>query len=323
MPKISDANFKKFQNASQKLINNMASVIYGQNHEIKIILATLFAGGHILLEDMPGTGKTTLAIILSKSIKSKTTIPTFRRIQFTPDLLPMDITGANIYNQKTAQFVFRHGPVFTNILLADEINRASPKVQSALLECMAESKVTVENMTYMLEKPFFVIATQNPVETEGTYNLPIAQLDRFFVKITLANITEDTNKQILMNYKSIVSYEGIEPVATTKEIVSFQAMVDNVHIDETLIDLIVSIINETRLQKEIIYVPASPRASIYLLKLAKSWALLNNRTYVEEQDIKDMTIPCLNHRLQYHYIESEEEALERIIDIAIEKHLSK
>jgi MoxR-like ATPase len=318
---ISDKDFNRFKDVSDKIFHNMASIIYGQETEIKMIIAAMFAGGHILLEDMPGTGKTTLALILSRSIKPKAGIHNFRRIQFTPDLLPMDITGSNIYNQKTHEFIFRPGPVFTNILLADELNRASPKVQSALLECMAERRVTVENVTYELEKLFFVIATQNPIETEGTYNLPIAQLDRFFARISLSHISKETNIKILQDYKKITTYEGISPVATVDDIIRMQGLVDEVHIENSLLELIASIIAETRARQDIILVPASPRASIYLLKLAKSWALLNGRTYVEEQDIKDMAYPCLNHRLKFHYTDSEERELRSVIDACFESHI--
>lgn len=261
MSEINKFEIDEFKQTTEKIFNNMAKIIYGQDMQIKIIITTLFAGGHILLEDMPGTGKTTLALLLSKSIHPKENYSIYKRIQFTPDLLPMDITGSNIFNPQNNQFSFHSGPVFSHIVLADELNRASPKVQSALLECMAEGKVSIERKTYNLQKPFFVIGTQNPIETEGTYPLPIAQLDRFYAKISLANISKETNKKILADYLKIINFEGIEPVVSTEEILKYQELVNKVYIDPSLLELIVDIIFETRAHKDTIHTGASPRAS--------------------------------------------------------------
>jgi MoxR-like ATPase len=317
---LTKAEIDAFTKVSSVLQSKMASIIYGQDEKIRYILATLFAGGHILLEDMPGTGKTTLAILLSRLVSKKDGSESFKRIQFTPDLLPMDITGANVYNPDKRDFVFRPGPVFTNFLLADELNRASPKVQSALLQCMAERHVSVENATYPLKPPFFVMATQNPLETEGTYALPIAQLDRFYAKVALATVDREVNRRILRDYAKIVSFEGISPVATLDDVLKFQAMVDRVVASEDVIDLIVDIIVETRSRKDAIRHGASPRASIIYLKMAKAWALLDGRPYVTDTDVKRIGTVCLGHRLRYAGKGAEEGILEGIIDSCVERH---
>jgi MoxR-like ATPase len=317
---LSDAEIKRFGDVSATLQEKMSSIIYGQDEKIRYILAALFAGGHILLEDMPGTGKTTLALLLSRLVTKKGGAESFKRIQFTPDLLPMDITGANVYSPGSKGFVFRPGPVFTNFLLADELNRASPKVQSALLQCMAERHVSVENETYPLEPPFFVMATQNPLETEGTYALPIAQLDRFFAKISLATVDREINKRILLDYAKIVSFEGISSVATMDDVIAFQAMVDRVRASEDVIDLIVDIVVETRSRRDAIRHGASPRASIIYLKMAKAWALLDGRPYVTDSDVKTIGPVCLAHRIKYSGKGAEEGVLEALIDACVERH---
>ncbi len=317
---LTKAEIDSFSGTASVIQAKMGSIIYGQDEKIRYILAALFAGGHILLEDMPGTGKTTLAILLSRLITRKNGEESFKRIQFTPDLLPMDITGANVYNPDKKDFVFRPGPVFTNFLLADELNRASPKVQSALLQCMAERHVSVENATYPLKPPFFVMATQNPLETEGTYALPIAQLDRFYAKVSLATVDREVNRRILRDYAKIVSFEGIEPVATLDDVLAYQAMTDRVSASEDLIDLIVDIIVETRSRKDAIRHGASPRASIIYLKMAKAWALLEGRPFVTDTDVKRIGVACLAHRLRYAGKGTEEGVLEGIIDHCVERH---
>ncbi len=317
---LSKAEIDSFAETASLIQSKMASIIYGQDEKIRYILAALFAGGHLLLEDMPGTGKTTLAILLSRLITRKDGKESFKRIQFTPDLLPMDITGANVYSPDKKDFVFRPGPVFTNFLLADELNRASPKVQSALLQCMAERHVSVENATYPLKPPFFVMATQNPLETEGTYALPIAQLDRFYAKVSLATVDREVNRRILRDYAKIISFEGIEPVATLEDVLAFQAMTDRVSASEDLIDLIVDIIVETRSRKDAIRHGASPRASIIYLKMAKAWALLEGRPFVTDTDVKRIGVACLSHRLRYAGKGTEEGVLEGIIDHCVERH---
>jgi len=317
---LTKAEIDSFSGTASVIQAKMGSIIYGQDEKIRYILAALFAGGHILLEDMPGTGKTTLAILLSRLITRKNGEERFKRIQFTPDLLPMDITGANVYNPDKKDFVFRPGPVFTNFLLADELNRASPKVQSALLQCMAERHVSVENATYPLKPPFFVMATQNPLETEGTYALPIAQLDRFYAKVSLATVDREVNRRILRDYAKIVSFEGIEPVATLDDVLAYQAMTDRVSASEDLIDLIVDIIVETRSRKDAIRHGASPRASIIYLKMAKAWALLEGRPFVTDTDVKRIGVACLAHRLRYAGKGTEEGVLEGIIDHCVERH---
>jgi MoxR-like ATPase len=317
---LTEQEIARFKQVSELITQKMGSIIYGQDEKIRYILAALFAGGHILLEDMPGTGKTTLALLLSRLITKKGGAESFKRIQFTPDLLPMDITGANVYSPGSKDFVFRPGPVFTNFLLADELNRASPKVQSALLQCMAERHVSVENSTYPLEPPFFVMATQNPLETEGTYALPIAQLDRFYAKISLASVDREVNRRILADYAKIVSFEGISPVATLDDVIKFQQMVDRVQASGDILDLIVDIIVETRSRRDVIRHGASPRASIIYLKMAKAWALLDGRSYVTDADVKHIGQVCLGHRLRYAGKGAEEGILDGIIASCLERH---
>ncbi len=317
---LSQSEIDRFKEKTGLLESKMSSIIYGQEEKIRYILTALFAGGHILLEDMPGTGKTTLAVLLSKLVTTKDGHESFKRIQFTPDLLPMDITGANVYSPGSKGFVFRPGPVFTNFLLADELNRASPKVQSALLQCMAERHVSVENSTYPLEPPFFVIATQNPLETEGTYALPVAQLDRFYAKLSLESLDREINQRILRDYAKIVSFHGISPVMTMEEIIQHQGLVDRVQASEDIIKLIVDIVVDTRTRKDLFRHGASPRASIIYLKMAKAWALLDGRAYVNDDDVKTIGPVCLEHRLRHAGKGADAHALESVISACLERH---
>ncbi|MCX7024902.1 MAG: AAA family ATPase [Spirochaetes bacterium] len=321
--RLSQAELAEFVEAKRGLMANIEAVIRGQAETVKTVIATLLAGGHALIEDMPGTGKTTLALLISRSIQPRKNSVMFKRVQFTPDLLPLDITGSSIFHQQKNEFIFHPGPVFAHIVLADELNRASPKVQSALLQCMAEGDVTVENVTYELEEPFFVIATQNPLETEGTYPLPIAQLDRFYAKVSMLRLDKELSVQILKDYRRIVSFEGVRPVMTIEDVLKFREYASRVWADESLLGLIADIIIETHGSSERIAVGASPRSSIILLKMAKAWALLNERTYVTEQDIKDLVQPCLRHRLKFNYAESEEAELRKVADRCFERFVRK
>ena len=278
------------ENAS-KIKENIAKVIVGKDEIINLLLTALLADGHVLIEDMPGTGKTKLAKALAASLDAD-----FNRIQFTPDLLPADITGLNIYNQKSGQFEFTKGPVFTNILLADEINRATPRTQSGLLECMEERQVTVDGQTHALEAPFFLIATQNPVETAGTYPLPEAQLDRFLIKLSVGYPTAEDEAMILYRRKNGDPMETVEPVCSADDIKRCIAAVKETHIDAAIYKYIVDIVSATRTHP-FTALGASPRASIALMRASQSAAFMDGRNYVTPEDVALMVNYVLPHRI--------------------------
>ncbi len=304
----------------KSLVDSVSLIIRGQRKAIELVVTALFAGGHVLIEDYPGSGKTTLAKTLSLSIGGEAEPMAFKRIQFTPDLLPMDIVGFNFFDAGQNRFVFRKGPVFSNIILADEINRASPKVQSALLECMAEKQVTVDDRTYKLEDLFFIIATQNPIDSEGTYPLPWAQLDRFYFKIPLGHVDYETDLEILNDVRRILDLQGqISPVITGAEVVSLQELSFMVHCDDSIVRAIANLIHRTRESKKEISVGASTRAGIYLLKLVKAHALVSGRWYVTEDDFKAVAYWALHHRLVYANRKAGEEILKLLIDMEVEK----
>ena len=278
-----------------KIQENVAKVIIGKTEVTRLILASVVAGGHVLLEDVPGTGKTVLAKTIAKSMGCK-----FDRVQFTPDLLPSDVTGLSYYNQEKGAFIFKEGPVFTNILLADEINRATPRTQSSLLECMAEGQVTVDGKTYSLEMPFFVMATQNPVETIGCFPLPEAQLDRFLMKINMGGLSESEERQMLNRFIHDEPLTKIEAVCTAEEIKELQKQCRDVYVHEDLINYIVSLTQATRKNSSAnngIAQGVSPRGTLALLRAAQGYALVEGRAYVVPEDIKAVAIPVLCHRL--------------------------
>lgn len=275
----------------RRLTLNISSIIRGQEKTIRHLLAGFSAGGHILLEDVPGTGKTTLAKTLALSIHAD-----FKRIQFTPDLLPSDIVGLSIFDQKETEFRLHKGPVFTNILLVDEINRTSPRTQSALLEAMAERQVSIDGTLHQLDELFFVIATQNPVETHGTYPLPEAQMDRFALQLSLGYISEEEEVQILQTQQQAHPIESIQPCVTVADVLSLQQQVRAVHIDEELQHYIVQIVRASRNRSGVL-MGTSPRASLMLMQTAKAIALLENRTFVTPEDIQEMAVPVMAHRI--------------------------
>jgi MoxR-like ATPase len=276
----------------QNIVNEIEKVIIGKRSEIYGILKGIIAGGHILIEDVPGVGKTTLAKALSNTLNLK-----YRRIQCTPDLLPSDITGISIYNQKTGTFEFKKGPIFSNIVLADEINRTSPKTQSALLEVMEEVQVSEGNDTYVLEKPFIVLATQNPVEFEGTFILPEAQLDRFMIKVKLGYTDIESESKILQNLISpSENMDKIQPCINASELIALQKVVKNIHVSKAITDYIVNIVNKTRDNKYIL-LGGSTRASISLLRIAQANALIKSRDFVIPEDVKENAISVLSHRI--------------------------
>jgi MoxR-like ATPase len=273
------------------LQERIESVIRGKSGAVKMALVTLLGRGHLLIEDIPGVGKTTLAFTIAKATNCS-----FQRIQFTSDLLPTDIIGVNIYNPDSREFEFRPGPVFTNIVLADEINRTNPKTQSALLEAMNERRVSVEKKTLTLPEPFMVIATQNPIEYHGTFPLPESQLDRFMMHIKLGYPTLEYEKRVVLEQSSFDAIESMAPVISAEEIVSMQKAVDRVKIDDSLVGYLMAIVTETR-RNEKIRLGVSPRGAQFLLKVAKAAAYYEGRDYVVSGDIKEPAPFVLGHRI--------------------------
>jgi len=274
-----------------RIVDNIEKVIRGKKFEIYRILKGILCGGHILLEDVPGVGKTTLVKALAKTFDLS-----FSRIQFTPDLLPSDITGISVYNQKTGDFEYKRGPIFANIVLADEINRTSPKTQSALLEVMEEAQVSEGNHTYELEKPFFVLATQNPIEYEGTFPLPEAQLDRFTMKIKIGYADKKRESEILMLYKDHTPLLEISPVCHRKDLIAMQAEVREIYVSKPITDYIVEIVDKTR-DSDLVTLGASTRGALALMRVAQAEAYLSHKSYVSPENIRDNAEYVLAHRI--------------------------
>lgn len=298
----------------QQLIENMERVIRGKRPQILQVITCLLAKGHILMEDNPGTGKTVLARTLASSISGpETGHAVFKRVQFTPDLLPMDLLGSHVFDDVKKDFIFRKGPLFCNVLLADEINRASPKVQSALLECMAENQITMGDRTYRLEDLFFTIATQNPIEMEGTYPLPAAQLDRFFMKICFGYVDEETELDIYRNYLNLhSSLDTMAPVLTLSQVVALQAEAEKVHVHDEIVRAVSNIVRATR-EQEGISLGASTRSGIAWLKCLKAYALVQGRCFVVEDDVAETAASVLDHRLVYRHREAKQQGLKHIL----------
>ena len=273
------------------VIANVEKVIFGKHQEVELALVALMCRGHILIEDVPGTGKTVLAKAMARSLGCS-----FRRIQFTPDLLPSDVTGVSIFNQRTSAFEFRPGPIMSQIVLADEINRATPKTQSALLESMDEQQVTVDGVTYPLPDPFLVLATQNPIEYEGTFPLPEAQLDRFFIRLQLGYPKDREEIAILDAQRVIHPLETIEQVLSAEELLEAQSAVKEIHIADQVKAYVVAVVNATRSHPDV-YLGASPRGSLALARASQALALLQGRDFVLPDDVKRLAGPTLSHRL--------------------------
>jgi MoxR-like ATPase len=276
---------------AKRIIANIEQVILGKRQELLQVLVAYFSGGHILLEDVPGVAKTMLARSLAQSIGGS-----FKRIQCTPDLLPGDVTGASIFNPKEAEFEFRPGPLFTQILLADEINRTTPRTQAALLEAMAERRVTVDGTTYQLDEPFLVIATQNPVDHEGTFPLPEAQLDRFLVRLSLGYPSRDEELRMLELLREAHPIDTLRPVVTSADILACQQEVRGIHVDAKVRDYIVAIVRETR-EHDDVALGGSPRATIALFRTAQAMAAIRGREFALPDDVKRVAPSVLMHRL--------------------------
>lgn len=273
------------------LLDNVEQVIVGKRAVIERTLVAMLAGGHALFEDVPGVGKTVLARSLARSIGCD-----FSRLQFTPDLLPSDVTGVSIYDQKTGEFRFRQGPVFTHILLADEINRATPRTQSSLLEAMEEHQVTVDGFTYPLPQPFMVIATENPIEYEGVYPLPESQLDRFLIRQSIGYPDAVSEKEVVRRQLLRHPLEDLQPVATAADIVALQALTARCHLDDSLYDYALALVEATR-QLETLFLGSSPRGTLALMRCAQALATLRGRDFVEPDDLKELAVPILAHRV--------------------------
>ncbi|WP_340401242.1 MoxR family ATPase [Paenibacillus sp. FSL H8-0079] len=293
---------------NQQLMDNVGKVIVGKEHTIELVMTAIIASGHVLLEDVPGTGKTMLAKSVASSLDC-----TFQRIQFTPDLLPSDLTGIHFFNQKEGDFEFRPGPLFANLVLADEINRATPRTQSSLLECMEERQISIDGSTRLLERPFIVIATQNPVDNQGTFPLPEAQMDRFMMKIRMGYPSSEESVEILRRTVASRSVDDLSAVISREELMKAQDTYKTVQINEDLLRYIIQLTEATRQHPEL-SLGVSPRGAQALLKASQAWAALHGRDFVLPDDIKVLAEPVLAHRLVFrNRIRQQEGLAERII----------
>ena len=290
-PVFLDGEVREIARRANRIAANISTVILGKEEVIQACVVALLAGGHIIIEDYPGVGKTLLAKTLARSVSCR-----FARIQFTPDLLPSDVTGVSVFDQKTAGFEFRPGPVFANIVLADEINRSSPKTQASLLECMEERQATIDNVTHAIVAPFMVVATQNPIEYEGTYPLPEAQLDRFMMRLSLGYPSPAAEEAVLDAQTSGDPFSALDPVLDESEVLAMQEAARRVEVAPPLRRYVVDLLAATRASRDV-YLGASPRAGIALLRAAKALAILRERDYVVPQDIKDLAGRVLSHRI--------------------------
>lgn len=284
-------DLNRARDIAQTIVDNVKRVMIGKDRAVELGIIALLCHGHVLIEDVPGVGKTMLARSIARSVGCQ-----FKRIQFTPDLLPTDVTGVSIYNQKTGDFEFREGPIISQLVLADEINRATPKTQSALLEAMEERQVTVEGITHMVPLPFMVMATQNPIEYEGTFPLPEAQLDRFLLMITLGYPTLEEELSIMENQRLAHPIDSLKAVSTADEITGVQNAVKEVYVDDLIKRYIVTIVESTRDNSDI-SLGSSPRGSLALFRGAQAMALIRGRDYALPDDVKELAVPVISHRI--------------------------
>jgi MoxR-like ATPase len=275
-----------------RLIQEIEKVYVGRRDRVELALVALLAGGHAIIEDVPGVGKTILANTIAEALDCE-----FRRVQFTPDLLPADLLGVNIYDESQSRFVFKRGPLFANVILADEINRTTPKTQSSLLEAMNEYQITVDGVVHPLPRPFCVLATQNPFEFEGTYPLPESQLDRFFLRMNLGYPTTDQGKRIIQAQQISHPIEDVQPVMRAQQVVELQMLVRRVHVSEPVLDYVMRVVEATR-DWESVVTGVSPRGGIHLYRASQALALLRGRDYVEPDDVKELAAPVLSHRIR-------------------------
>ncbi len=285
---------QQLEETVNKIKTEVQKVVIGQEMMIDLVLTSILTGGHILLEGVPGIAKTLTAKLIARSLSVG-----FSRVQFTPDLMPTDLTGTNVYNLKTSEFSFNRGPIFSNIVLIDEINRAPAKTQAALFEVMEEKQITIDGKTYKMEFPFIVLATQNPIEQEGTYRLPEAQLDRFLFRIKINYPTLENEKDILKRFKEDFNLEiaaQVQPVVTREELQKCQDIIKSIYIKDELLDYIAQIVHQTRNSGDL-YLGASPRASLAIMKASKAFAGINGRDFVTPDDIQTVAYPVLNHRI--------------------------
>ena len=283
-----------FSEKIEKLRHEIAQVIVGQEQAVDLVLTCILANGHVLIEGVPGVAKTLLARLIARLVDAR-----FSRVQFTPDLMPSDVLGTNIFNVKTQEFEFHQGPIFSDIVLVDEINRAPAKTQAALFEVMEERQVSMDGVTYPMGDPYTILATQNPVEQEGTYRLPEAQLDRFLMKVTMGYPSADDELEILKRHEQrtdLVKLSDVNPVLTKEEVLQLRSYMNDVVIDESLLRYITQIVQQTRSSRAV-YLGASPRASVAMLQASKAYALLQGRDFVTPEDIKAVTPSILQHRL--------------------------
>jgi MoxR-like ATPase len=280
------------QSVADIVTDNVERVIVGKRREVQLVLVALLCKGHVLIEDVPGVGKTVIAKAIARTIGSS-----FKRIQFTPDLLPSDVTGVNVFNQQTARFEFRPGPVVAQLVLADEINRATPKTQAALLEAMEEAQVTVDGVTHPLPEPFVVLATENPIEYEGTFPLPEAQLDRFLIRLSVGYPGRENELEMLDRQHHVHPLESLKQAIRIEDLIAAQAAVKEVHVAKPIREYILSIVEATRMPQEDIYLGSSPRGSLALYNASRAWAALHGRDFVSPDDVKDLAEHTLAHRL--------------------------
>ncbi|OHB73302.1 MAG: ATPase [Planctomycetes bacterium RBG_13_63_9] len=302
-------------NLIERLRENICRVVLGKDEVVRLAVVALLAGEHVLLEDVPGVGKTLVGKAMARSLSSQ-----FRRVQFTPDLLPADVTGSSLYNSQTHEFTFSAGPIFANIVLADEINRATPRTQSALLEAMSEQQVSVDGQTYPLPRPFMVIATQNPVEFEGTYPLPESQLDRFLLRLPVGYLERDVELQVLTSHRRGEPVDTLEPVLGCEQVIALQEAVRQVEVEDSINCYLLDIVEATRSCDDL-YVGTSIRGTLALYRAAQAAALIAGRRYVVPDDVKQLAVPVLAHRvITKGYLHGgQREAVEALVERLVEE----